>query len=207
MEPHWQAAGLAHDLPPGVVVAGHWNGTELAIWRSISGKISAWKDRCPHRGMRLSHGFVRGETLACIYHGWVYGTSGACKHIPAHPSLRPPESIRAEAYSCLEANGVIWLAPPGFSAPLPKLPALRPVRSLTVNAEARQLRAAVPELTGDAFLSGTVRIDAQPIEICLLVQPREQVLALHALCSRGADPVPVSRWMEDLRRHAERTVS
>jgi phenylpropionate dioxygenase-like ring-hydroxylating dioxygenase large terminal subunit len=86
----WTATGLAHDLPKSVVMAGRFQDTELAIWRSATGKLSAWVDRCPHRGMRLSHGFVRGETLSCIYHGWVYGTDGGCKHIPAHPALTPP---------------------------------------------------------------------------------------------------------------------
>ncbi|MGO7418409.1 Rieske 2Fe-2S domain-containing protein, partial [Rhizobium ruizarguesonis] len=40
----------------------------IALWSSASGRISASADRCPHRGMSLSHGFVRGETLSCIYH-------------------------------------------------------------------------------------------------------------------------------------------
>ena len=72
---------------------------ELAVWRSASGRIAAWRDRCPHRGMRLSHGFVRGESLNCIYHGWTYGADGACRRIPAHPEVVPPATIRADATS------------------------------------------------------------------------------------------------------------
>ena len=44
-----------------------------------------WEDRCPHRGMRLSMGFVRSDRIACLYHGWQYGTDGHCLYIPAHP--------------------------------------------------------------------------------------------------------------------------
>ena len=41
--------------------------------------------------MRLSHGFVRSEKLACIFHGWQYDGAGSCVGIPAHPDLAPPK--------------------------------------------------------------------------------------------------------------------
>ncbi len=46
----WIANGLSPDLPRAVVMHGDWQGVELAIWRSATGRLSAWKDRCPHRG-------------------------------------------------------------------------------------------------------------------------------------------------------------
>ena len=133
----WIANGLSPDLPRAVVMHGDWQGVELAIWRSATGRLSAWKDRCPHRGMRLSHGFVRGETLACIYHGWVYGQDGACRHIPAHPAMVPPASIRAEAFACVEQDGVLWVAPAEATDAPPKLNGMEPVRSLPSPTAAR----------------------------------------------------------------------
>ncbi len=207
MTTRWIATGLSHDLPNGVVMAGRWHDTELAVWRSASGKLAAWKDRCPHRGMRLSHGFVRGETLSCIYHGWVYGTDGGCKHIPAHPSLVPPTAIRAEAFSCVALDGVLWLAPADVSEAPPRLGGLRPVRSLSLTCGLAALMAAESALAGKDILRGSVTIGGQAVEICLLVQPKPDGITLHALCGASADLVAVSRWLEALRFKAEEKVA
>lgn len=203
MTANWRATGLSHDLPSAVAMAAELNGIELVVWRSASGRLSAWSDRCPHRGMRLSHGFVRGETLSCIYHGWVYGTSGACQYIPAHPTLVPPTAIRVEAFSCVEADGVLWLAPAGTTRLPPDLTGLTPVRSLTTNVGVEQLRAVELTLLGDEILRGNVAINDELVEVCLLVQPRGDRVTLHALCAKDADVIEVSRWLDDLRRRAE----
>ncbi len=212
----WIATGLSRDLPNNAVMSGHWQGTELAVWRSATGKLAAWKDRCPHRGMRLSHGFVRGETLACIYHGWVYGPDGACRHIPAHPALTPPAAIRTEAFACVEADGVLWLAPAGTEGTPPRLDGLRPVRSLGLTCDLAAITAAEPALTGGDILRGAVMIAGQRQEIGLLVQAGPGGITLHALSGAQADgaqangaqanAVQVSRWLEGLRRRAEERV-
>jgi nitrite reductase/ring-hydroxylating ferredoxin subunit len=199
----WIATGLSRDLPNGVVMVGRWRDNDLAVWRSASGKLAAWKDRCPHRGMRLSHGFVRGETLACIYHGWVYGTDGACQHIPAHPALTPPAAIRTEGFACVEEDGVLWLAPAGTTAAPPRLDGLFPVRSLSFACTPDRIGTLEPDLRGQERLLGRVMIGGDAREICLLAQPGPDGTVLHALCEAGADPVQVSRWLEDLRRRAE----
>lgn len=207
MTTRWIATGLSHDLPNGVVMAGRWHDTELAVWHSASGKLAAWKDRCPHRGMRLSHGFVRGETLSCIYHGWVYGTDGGCKHIPAHPALVPPSAIRAEAFSCVELDGVLWLAPADVTGAPPRLDGLRPVRSLSLACGRAAVLAAEAALTGNDILRGSVTIGGQISEVCLLVQPKPDGITLHALCGASADLAAVSRWLEALRFKAEEKVA
>ncbi|MGO7733734.1 Rieske 2Fe-2S domain-containing protein, partial [Rhizobium johnstonii] len=69
----WTPVALSRDFPFGTVMPAWTSAGSIALWRSASVRISASADRCPHRGMRLSHGFVRGEALSCIYHGWIYG--------------------------------------------------------------------------------------------------------------------------------------
>ncbi len=85
-------------------------GEDLALWRAGE-QILAWQDRCLHRGARLSLGRVDpvGGTLACPYHGWRYGASGACTHIPAHPDQRPPARAAVKSYPAREAYGLIWV--------------------------------------------------------------------------------------------------
>ena len=198
MSGKWVANGLSQDLPLGVVMAGAWQGAELAIWRSATGRLSAWNDRCPHRGMRLSHGFVRGETLSCIYHGWTYGTDGACSKIPAHPAMVPPAAIKAEVYQCVEAGGVIWVAPVGCDAGLPDLGGLAAVRSVTLRADRAALAAALP---GFVAQNDTLRGQVAGAAMILVLQDRAGGLGLHLL--GAGDPVALSRWLDGVVRLAE----
>ena len=207
MIPRWIATGLSQDLPKAVVMAGHWQGHDLAVWRSATGRLQAWNDRCPHRGMRLSHGFVRGETLACIYHGWVYGADGGCKHIPAHPALTPPATITVASFACVEQDGVIWVAPADMAKAPPALAEVQSLRSISLTCDVAAVLAAEPALLGQDILRGTVQMGGQGHEVCLLVQDGPAGVTLHALCAVGAGKVAASRWLEGLRRRAEAKVA
>ncbi len=205
---NWKASGLSKDLPPANVMHADWQGVDLAVWRSASGRLSAWVDRCPHRGMRLSHGFVRGETLACIYHGWTYGVTGACTHIPAHPDMTPPATITATRFEVTERGGVIWIAAKDDPTAPPDIAGFQPLRSLTVQvgeqALLQALAADAPGLTeAEGGLRGTVQIAGLDTQICLMLQPKAQETTLHILCGAGAGPAQVSRWAESLRRQIE----
>lgn len=210
MQEKWTAACLADDLPPATVVHATCGAAELAVWRSASGRIAAWRDRCPHRGMRLSHGFVRGESLNCIYHGWTYGADGACRRIPAHPEVVPPATIRAEAFSAHEAGGIVWVAPDGTQGTPPALAGFQPVRWMTAHAAVTALDGQL----GDGFTPrgallrrGHIGAAGGGQEVGLMVQPRGPgLLTLIGLSAAGAGPdarVAVSRWLEDLRRRVE----
>lgn len=106
----WVPIAVSADILDETVIPARLPSGPIAVWRSASGSVFANGDRCPHRGMRLSHGFVRGETLSCIYHGWRFGTDGACKKIPAHPAVEPPASINCGPLAVAEANGIVWCA-------------------------------------------------------------------------------------------------
>lgn len=109
----WSPVGLGAALAPGGVLRVVSEGRDIAVWRGEDGKTRAWENRCPHRGMRLSYGFVRGNRLTCLYHGWGYDGDGACVSIPAHPTLTPPKTIKVARYVCAEAAGLIWVAAEG----------------------------------------------------------------------------------------------
>ena len=119
----------------------------VALWRGASGQVNAWEDRCPHRGMRLSLGFVQGDMLRCIYHGWGYGTTGQCAVIPAHPGLTPPRTICATRHPVESRYGLIWTnLAPDPQAELPDLGAdegWRSVRSLYLSAPLERVRDAL----------------------------------------------------------------
>lgn len=195
----WTPVALMRDLPRLGVMPVCVDGLDVALWRSASGRVAAWADRCPHRGMRLSHGFVRGEALSCIYHGWSYGSEGHCLRIPAHPDLTPPEAIRVPVFHAVESGGVVWVATEAPDAMPPAMTGTA-LRSLTVDASVDWAAAgfALSGLVARGHLSG--------VAVTILVQPLPHGrCALHALADTTDAPalIEASRGLEALRRQAE----
>lgn len=150
--------------------------------------------------MSLSHGFVRGETLSCIYHGWSYGQAGNCLRIPAHPGLTPPDAIRTVTHRVTEADGVVWVAVGEPTAAPLDLAGLVPLRSLTAFADIAAIEAA-------AGVKATVEglVDAGDIRL-LLSSTRDGETLIHVLVSADAGPaarIVAARAAEGLRRRAE----
>jgi nitrite reductase/ring-hydroxylating ferredoxin subunit len=128
----WVPIALGRDVPRATTRAVIIGGEELVAWRAEGGAVAIWEDRCPHRGMRLSFGFVRGDSLNCLYHGWAYGSDGACRRIPAHPDLAVPPTIRANARPAAETGGLILVGTGDDPGQPPVLPAGRPIASLAI---------------------------------------------------------------------------
>lgn len=151
----WVPIALSRDVPRGATRAVLLEGQELVIWRGEGGTVQVWEDRCPHRGMRLSFGFVRGDALNCLYHGWEYGAGASCRRIPAHPDLTVPPTIRANAFAATETGGMILVDRDGTGGPPPVILAGLPVASLAIAVEPKTLFQLVPS---------TPRLDAQFVE-------------------------------------------
>jgi len=200
----WTPVALSADLPAGTVMPARTPAGPIALWRSQSGRAAASADRCPHRGMRLSHGFVRGEALSCIYHGWSYARAGNCLRIPAHPGLAPPETIRVETHEVEECDGVIWVAVGEPTAQPLRLEGVVPLRSLTAHTGVAAVEAAAGAKAGAGGLVWQAQ-DAQQIRLLLAPQGDEQTL-IHVLLddnSSLSQRIAASRAVERLRRTAE----
>jgi nitrite reductase/ring-hydroxylating ferredoxin subunit len=142
----WHPVALSTSVEPGSSAGTHIDGKEYVVWRDNSGVAHVWEDRCPHRGMKLSFGFVRGDHIACLYHGWQYDTGGRCRYIPAHPDLEVPATITVPVFTTVEAFGMIWTsATPEESRSPPPAGASEtvPVRSLYVDSNADSLLESV----------------------------------------------------------------
>ncbi len=140
----WYAVVASSDLAAGTVMPTLLNGERLVVWRSKTGRVGVWNDRCPHRGMRLSLGATKGETLICPYHGWEFESDGACSRIPAHPDLSPSRAARARLYPAMEADGYVWacIGEPATAHPSYRLMTglrLRPVRTMHIQSDAETL--------------------------------------------------------------------
>jgi nitrite reductase/ring-hydroxylating ferredoxin subunit len=200
----WVPVALSADIPRLAVVPGWLPGLEIALWRSASGRIAASSNRCPHRGMRLSHGFVRGEKLSCIYHGWSFGPDGTCVRIPAHPDLTPPATITSQNKTVVEVGGLVWVCDGNANSPPPEFHGLKPVRSLTVDASPEALDAVTDIDTSGTGLRGAT-VAGVRMQLVLAPLPGAQTL-VHVLVSANStlqDRIAVARAAEGLRRRAE----
>ncbi|MBL0373586.1 Rieske 2Fe-2S domain-containing protein [Rhizobium sp. KVB221] len=199
----WAPVALSADLPAGTVMPARTSAGSIALWRSDSGRAAASADRCPHRGMRLSFGFVRGEALSCIYHGWSYAQAGNCVRIPAHPGLTPPDTIRVATHAIEESGGVIWVAEGQPLGQPPRLGGLVPLRSLLAEAGVATIEAAAG---AKADTDGVVApADNPQVRLLLYPQGDDQTL-VHVLMDGKCDPserIAASRAAETLRRLAE----
>lgn len=108
--PVWQPIMPSDDLLPGTVCGIRHLGYPIVFWRDSQGKIHAAEDRCPHKGLRLSLGFVRENDLTCPHHGWRFSGDGHCSLIPAQPDQTPSRSICIRTYPVRDHEGLIWIA-------------------------------------------------------------------------------------------------
>jgi nitrite reductase/ring-hydroxylating ferredoxin subunit len=226
METGWYPVALAEGLERGTSTGTRLFGSELVVWRDSADTSHVWEDRCPHRGMRLSFGFVRDNHIACLYHGWQYDTSAQCRYIPAHPDLAVPGTIRVATYASVEWLGIVWAynaldsnTPPDIT--FAGRPPVTPVRSLHVDASAAKVFDALvlaecPPLNNAGGATQRSRTDmlvslrSGDDEVLVAVQPLSDVeTALHIVIAgspdvhRGDSQKRVSAWSEALRREIE----
>ncbi|GGK30514.1 Rieske (2Fe-2S) protein [Salinarimonas ramus] len=199
----WCPIGLSQDLPAGIAAPVILDGRELVAWRTGEGVLRLFEDRCPHRGMRLSFGFVRGDALVCLYHGWRWGADGGCRAIPAHPELTPPKSLVVPRFAVREAGGLVWAAlGDGPDDPPPETPAdVRPLATLAIDLPADVVSAALG--AGEERL---VEKEEAGFALLLAIQPVDaRRSSLHVLL-RGADASPLAALdaAEALRMRIER---
>lgn len=90
--PEYQVCTTA-DVDPGAV-AGFELATDsrripLAVIHSNAGRWYAIADRCPHGRVKLSDGFVEGESIECARHGATFDlASGAVQSPPASSPVK-----------------------------------------------------------------------------------------------------------------------
>jgi phenylpropionate dioxygenase-like ring-hydroxylating dioxygenase large terminal subunit len=101
-------------------------GRDIVLWRGKDGP-AALADLCPHRGAKLSMGFLDhdlpdGPALACGYHGWAFGADGRCRKVPqAHEPLRGMKG-GAKPHHAASRYGWVWVALDDPLMDIPEIP-------------------------------------------------------------------------------------
>lgn len=210
----WIPVALSADIEAGTSAGTLVNGEERVVWRDDKGEIHVWEDRCPHRGMRMSFGFVRGDHIACLYHGWRYDTGGQCRYIPAHPDLEVPRTIKVPTFAATERAGIVWMAPEGAdAADLSTLPeTAEAVRSLfldlSTNAALLAVTAAPPEgYRPVESETGAVTFQGSDVAVLIAAQPRDSGRTALHITVTGNTSAALRRdlilWATDLRNRLE----
>jgi phenylpropionate dioxygenase-like ring-hydroxylating dioxygenase large terminal subunit len=135
----WQPVALAESVPVSGAVPLLIMGEELTLYRGSSGALHLVDGRCAHRRTLLHTGWVVGEEIRCVYHGWQFNGKGACVHRPAEANTGMPRTQIA-AYPVREYMGLVFAymgegEPPEFD--LPRKPLLERPGTLVANGRER----------------------------------------------------------------------
>ncbi len=89
----------------------HLLGETIALWRTQD-KLVACQDRCPHRGVSLSMGWIDDNSaLVCPYHAMSFDSQGYCTRIPADLKIESfPKAANLHIYKVKEKYGFVWVA-------------------------------------------------------------------------------------------------
>ena len=103
----WQPVAIAEKIPPGRAYPLRILNEELTIYRSQAGAPHLVGSRCAHRSTILHTGWVEGDELRCMYHGWKYDGAGQCTERPAERDTGLP-NVRIAGYPVYEYAGLIF---------------------------------------------------------------------------------------------------
>jgi vanillate O-demethylase monooxygenase subunit len=161
---------------------------ELVLYRSGSTLVAA-RDLCPHRGMRLSRGWVDAGEIICPYHGLHFATDGRCTSIPSRPDARLSDRLSLTVLPSVERYGLIWVTLLGEEPILPRLDGWEDAEVLRIVCDPLDLVASAGRQI-EGFLdvahfawahTGTFGNRANPVVPDYEVEPTERGLRVHYL--------------------------
>ena len=117
----WQPIAVADSLAPGTAtpVRVHERGSDALSRRKRQAYLVG--GHCPHRRTLLHTGWVQGEDVRCIYHGWKFDGTGQCTEAPAE-GAETASKMSISGYPLHEYAGLIFAymgegTPARFRAP------------------------------------------------------------------------------------------
>ena len=122
MRMFWQPIYRAEDLPAGKAKPIRIMSEDFTLYRGSGGSPHVVGFRCAHRGAQLSAGWVEGDCIRCMYHGWLYDSTGQCLEQPAEDKSFA-KKIRIRSYPTRDYLGLIFAyLGEGEAPPFPRYP-------------------------------------------------------------------------------------
>jgi 5,5'-dehydrodivanillate O-demethylase len=103
----WHPIQRAEELAAGAAKPIKVMSERFTLYRGTGGTPHVVGFRCPHRGTQLSAGWVEGDCIRCMYHGWLFDESGQCTEQPAEATSFA-RKIRIRSCPAREYLGLIF---------------------------------------------------------------------------------------------------
>ncbi|MCF8568958.1 aromatic ring-hydroxylating dioxygenase subunit alpha [Gordonia sp. HY002] len=103
----WHCIGLVADYTDGKPHSLEIFGTKLVVWADSEGNVKALDAYCRHMGADLSQGKVRGDNIACAFHGWEWNGKGRCAGVPY--AKRHPKLAKTRTWQTMIRNGQVFV--------------------------------------------------------------------------------------------------
>ncbi len=104
----WQPVFRSEDLAQRQSVPIRIMSEDFTLYRGASGRPHVVASRCAHRGSQLSTGWVEGDSIRCMYHGWRYDGSGQCVEQPGEEEGFAAK-IKVASYPAEEYLGLVFV--------------------------------------------------------------------------------------------------
>lgn len=102
----WYVAAWADELREGPIERSILND-RVVLWRADNGAPAAVSAFCSHRRLSLVHGAVKGDRIACGYHGLEFAADGACVNVPCQNGV--PKGADIRGYPVVERWDLLWI--------------------------------------------------------------------------------------------------
>jgi len=107
----WYALEYSNNLDAGDVIPLRYFGRDLVLFRTESGEAIVLDAFCPHLGAHFGYGgVVKGENIACPFHGWQFDGDGICREVPYATNMPPrvKDKQTVGTYPVVERNAMVW---------------------------------------------------------------------------------------------------
>ncbi len=121
----WHPIALSEEVELNTAIPVKVLGEDLTLYRGASGKVHLVGGFCAHRRTVLHTGWIVGDEIRCMYHGWQFDGTGACVQRPAEPDTGMPRT-KIPGYPVKEYQGLVFAylgegEPPEFALPRKEL--------------------------------------------------------------------------------------
>ncbi len=118
MRQFWIAVFRGKDIAPGEAKPLRIMNEDYTIYRGDGGDVHIVDARCPHRFALMHLGWIEGDDIRCVYHGWKFDCRGQCVEQPAEePGFA--RKVQIGSYPAREYIGIVYAyfgegEPPAF---------------------------------------------------------------------------------------------
>lgn len=105
----WYIACFEDEFKKSSIIKRKIVGHELVVFKNEKGEVAVLEDRCCHRNVHLSLGYIQGENIKCGYHGWEYNLDGKCVHIPVIESDKISDKACVKRYLTEFKYNTYWV--------------------------------------------------------------------------------------------------